>query len=154
MRIGLVQEMQETAGNFLLLGLVLISVYVSRIPPEILSKFRGLLWQGIGLITILIITSNYGWVHGILAALAYSLVVSRALRSGGYEGFVDTLETLPSIVLPDNNGTYIIPKNHRWFQEKVLNENPFIIRDKEVSTSAVQDMSERGMGSSSASFSR
>ncbi len=154
MRIGLVQEMQETAGNFLLLGLVLISVYVSRIPPEILSKFRGLLWQGIGLITILIITSNYGWVHGILAALAYSLVVSRALRSGGYEGFVDTLETLPSVVLPDNNGTYIVPKNHRWFQEKVLNENPFVIREKEVSTSAVQDMSERGMGSSSASFSR
>ncbi len=155
MRVGLVHEIQETAGNFLLLGLVLISVYVSRIPPEIVGKFRTLLWRGIGLVLIFIITSNYGWVHGILAALAYSLVVSRALRSGGYEGFVDAMEQhLPSIVLPENDGTYIVGNKHRWFQEKVLNENPFLIREKEVSTSAVQDMSDRGMGSSSASFSR
>ena len=75
-------------------------------------------------------------MHGIVAALAYALVVSRAMR-GNMEGFSDLEDT------------YVISDTHRWFGEKIMNENPFIIRDKNVSTSAVQDMSEKSMGSSS-----
>jgi hypothetical protein len=96
------------------------------------------LWQGLGLLLVLVITVVYGSTHGIIAALAYALVVSRAMR-GNMEGFIDLEDT------------YIISGKHRWFGEKVMHENPFLIRDKNVTTSAVQDMSERSMTSSSSS---
>lgn len=153
-RKGLVEEMQETAGSFVLLGLVLLSVYVSRIPKDTLGYFRSTLGQVLGLGAVLFITTTYGWVHGILAALAYSLIVSRALRRGGAVESFDDLVDFPAVVLPESQQTTVIPKDHKWFVEKVLGENPFLIRDKEVSTSAIQDLSERGMGNSTSSFSR
>lgn len=154
MRKALLDEIQETAGAFILLGLVLTSVYVSRIPKETLGYFRTTLGQALGLGAVLFITATYGWTHGILAALAYSLVVSRALRRGGAVESFDDIVEYPAVVLPESQDTVVVPKNHRWFGEKVLGENPFLIRDKEVNTSAIQDLSERGMGSNSASFSR
>lgn len=153
-RKALIDEIQETAGIFILIGLVLSSVYVSRIPKEVLKFFRSTLGQIVGLGGVLFITATYGWTHGILAALAYSLIVSRAIRRGGdVESFL-SVEEYPAVVLPESQDTILVPKNHRWFSEKVLGENPFLIRDKEVTTSAVQDLSERGMGSNSSSFSR
>jgi hypothetical protein len=41
-----------------------------------------------------------------------------------------------------------VPENHRWLGERIMGENPFMIRDKEVKTSAVQDFSEMNMGAS------
>jgi hypothetical protein len=133
---GMIEESQEIFGHFLLLGLLLTSVYVSRIPTKIVRRFQSNIWQGLGLLLVLVITVVYGSMHGIVAALAYALVVSRAMR-GNMEGFSDLEDT------------YVISDTHRWFGEKLMNENPFIIRDKNVSTSAVQDMSEKSMGSSS-----
>jgi hypothetical protein len=135
---GMIEESQEIFGHFLLLGLLLISVYVSRIPTKIVRRFQSHMWQGLGLLLVLAITVVYGSIHGTVAALAYALVVSRAMR-GNMEGFSDLEDT------------YIISDNHRWFGEKLMNENPFIIRDKSVSTSAVQDMSEKNMSSSPSS---
>ena len=133
---GMIEESQEIFGHFLLLGLLLTSVYVSRIPTKIVRRFQSNIWQGLGLLLVLVITVVYGSTHGIVAALAYALVVSRAMR-GNMEGFSDLEDT------------YVISDTHRWFGEKLMNENPFIIRDKNVSTSAVQDMSDKSMGSSS-----
>ena len=152
LRKSMIEEIKETAGAFLLLGLILVSVYVSRIPPGVLSWFQTAFGQSIGLLLVIGITASYGWIHGILVALAYALVVSHATRQTK-EAF-QTSDVLPSVVLPDSQETVIVPKNHRWFVEKVLGETPFLIRDKEVETSAVQDLSERGMGTNSASFSR
>jgi hypothetical protein len=153
-RKALLEEITETAGAFILLGLVLTSVYVSRIPKPTLRYFQTTLGQVLGLGIVLFITATYGWTHGILAALAYSLVVSRALRRGGdVESFLN-IQEYPAVILPESQDTILVPKNHKWFIEKVLGENPYLIRDKEVTTSAVQDLSERGMGSNSASFSR
>lgn len=135
---GMFEESQEIFGHFLLLGLVLTSVYVARIPTKIVQRFQSHLWQGLGLLLVLVITVQYGSTHGIIAALAYALVVSRAMR-GNMEGFINLEDT------------YIISGKHRWFGEKLMHENPFLIRDKNVTTSAVQDMSERSMTSSSSS---
>lgn len=154
MRKSLVHELQETAGAFILLGLVLTSVYVSRIPKETLGYFRNPFGQALGLGAVLFITTTYGWVHGIVAALAYALVVSRALRRGGDIESFDDIVDYPAVVLPEGQDTILVPKNHRWFLEKVMGETPFLIRDKEVTTSAVQDLSDRGMGSNTSSFSR
>jgi hypothetical protein len=152
-RMPVLDEIQEMSGHFLLLFLVLVSVYVSRIPTNVLSYFRSRIVQFVALSSIFLITAKYGWIHGILAALAVALVITRALREESSaavanEGMIDYV---PAALIMEESGTTFVPQNHRWFVEKVLGENPFLIREKEVQTTAVQDLSERSMGSSNVS---
>jgi hypothetical protein len=144
LRYTAMDEIQIMFGHFILIGLILISVYVSRIPRDTIQLFQRSLYQILGLVVVVLITMRYGWIHGTMAALAYALIVSRAIRTIN-EGLIDfvppTISMWPSDV-------EIVPENHRWFGERIMGENPFIIRDKEVKTSAVQDFSEMNMGAS------
>jgi hypothetical protein len=152
MRMTALDEVQVMTGHFLLVALVLTSVYVSRIPPSTLALFRKPVYQVLGLAAVILITNQYGWIHGILAALAFALVLSRALRTinEGFNSSENLTNFIPAGILIDS-GTDIIPENQRWFVEKVLGENPFLIREKEVKTQAVEDSSEQSMGSSRSS---
>jgi hypothetical protein len=143
-RAKVLDDMHTMSGNVFLVFLVLLSAYVSRIPDSILIKFRSIYYTIGGLFFIVGITTAYGWVHGILAALAFALIVSRSSRQA--EGF---MEYVPAMLFGDSDGTTIIDNSHRWLSEKVLGNNPKLIRDKEVKTSAVQDMSETNKGSHS-----
>jgi hypothetical protein len=154
MRMTALDEIQVMTGHFLLLALVLTSVYVSRIPPSTLALFRNPVYQVLGLAAVILITNQYGWIHGILAALAFSLVLARALRTinEGFSSSESLINFIPGTnIFLEDSGTDIIPENQRWFVEKVLGENPFLIREKEVKTQAVQDSSEQSMGSSRSS---
>jgi len=146
-------EVRIMSSYFLLLFLVLVCVYVSRIPEPIYAYFRNSMIQALGFCCVVGITYVYGLVHGILAALAFSLVVSHALRSRPTsEGFT---EYTPALYISDEgDNTVVIPKNHRWFGEMVLGEQPQLIREKQVNTSAVQDLSERTMGTGASNVSR
>ena len=148
-RNSVLDEVQEMGGHFLLLGLVLTSVYVSRIPPTTLAYFKRPFYQLVGFVLIILITAQYGWIHGILGALAFALIVSRALRqrSEGMTNFTP-LEATPNVFIIEDSTTEIVPKGHRWFLEKIMGETPILIQEKGVSTSAIQDMSEKSMGSS------
>ena len=137
MRAKVLDDMHTMSGNVFLVFLVLLSAYVSRIPDSILTKFRSIYYTIGGLFLIVVITTAYGWIHGILAALAFALIVSRSSRHA--EGF---MEYIPALLVGDSDGTTIIDNSHRWLSEQVLGSNPKLIRDKEVKTSAVQDMSE------------
>ena len=152
-RMPVLDEIQFMSGHFLLIFLILVSVYVSRIPHSTMMLFKHPVVQLLSLSTIFLITAKYGWIHGIIAALAVALVLTRAKRtqipsslSSTAEGMADYI---PAALVIEDQDTTVIPQNHRWFVEKVLGENPFIIREKEVKTTAVQDLSERSMGSSS-----
>jgi hypothetical protein len=145
-RMPVLHECAIMIGHAILIGLVLLSVYVSRIPSGVLDKFSRLPYQFLGLLAVVSITGVYGWIHGILAALAFVLIVSRALRRTR-EGLIDY--DVPAVIIDDSEETDIVPGKHRWFSEKVLGENPFLVRERIVSTSAVQDMSERGSGTGS-----
>ena len=136
-RAKVLDDMHTMSGNVFLVFLVLLSAYVSRIPDSILTKFRSIYYTIGGLFLIVVITTAYGWIHGILAALAFALIVSRSSRHA--EGF---MEYIPALLVGDSDGTTIIDNSHRWLSEQVLGSNPKLIRDKEVKTSAVQDMSE------------
>jgi hypothetical protein len=81
-----------------------------------------------------------------MAALAFALLVSNAIRKT--EGMTNYISMAPDVFVIEDADTTFIPSNHRWFVEKVLGETPFLIREKEVRTSAVQDFSEKSMGSS------
>ena len=144
-----VNEIVEMSGHFMLLFLVLVCVYVSRIPSDTLFNFRKRWVQIASVLAIIVLTGLYGYVHGILASLAFSLVLSRALHLSS-EGFVCNAP----VIFSDSNETTFIPKSHRWFGEKILGENPTAIREDRVNTSAVQDLSERTMGTNSSNVSR
>lgn len=149
-RMPVLDEIQVMSGHFLLIFLILVSVYVSRIPQSTLVYFKHPIVQLLTISSILLITAKYGWIHGILAAVAAALVLTRAVRinppQGMQEGMVDYI---PATFIIEDSETTVIPQNHRWFSEKVLGERPMIIHEKEVQTSAVQDLSERSMGTSS-----
>lgn len=150
-RMPVIQEIQIMSGYILLVALVLISVYVSRIPPQVITLANHPIGQLVGFVLVIAITMQFGWIHGVLAALAYALVVSRAKREQlatqvtNKEGMIDYV---PAALIMEESGTTFVPQNHRWFVEKVMGENPFLIREKEVRTTAVQDLSERSMGAS------
>ncbi len=149
-RPNVLQDIQEMLGHFLLVGLVLVCVYVPRIPEDTLVLFRRKLIQLAGFLAVILITVQYGWIHGILAALAFTLLVSRALKVPSvYEGLSVSqtmIHSQPQTFIVEDSNTIYVPENHRWFVEKVLGENPFLIREKEVMTTAVQDLSEKSMG--------
>ncbi len=147
-RNTVLDEIQLMSGYFVLIGLVLLSVYVSRVPKSTLHLFSKPLFQVLGLTAVVLITSVYGWVHGILAALAFALLVSRSLRRVG-EGMTDYIPLDANLMIIEDSDSIIVPENHRWFLEKIMGETPVLIREKEVNTSAVQDFSEKSMGSSS-----
>ena len=147
-----VDEIIQMTGHFILLFLVLVCVYVSRIPNDILYKFKKTWVQVLGVVGIMVLTSLYGYIHGILAALTFSLVVSHALRDNS-EGFAGSCHT-PVLFLDNHDSTSFIPKSHKWFGEKILGENPIAIREDRVTTNAVQDLSERNMGTNSSNVSR
>jgi len=141
-RAKVLDEVQVMSGHIILAFLVLVSVYVSRIPTQVLSKFKYSLYQILGLFGIIALTTSYGWIHGIIATLAFVLVVSRAYRST--ETFADYV---PSVFLTSEG--VAIDQSHLWLSEKILGENPILIRDKDVKTSAIQDLSQTSTKSSS-----
>ncbi len=150
-RMPVIQEIQLMTGYIILVALVLVSVYVSRIPTQIITAYQHPIGQLFGFGLVIGITMHYAWIHPVLPALAYALILSRAKREqqlvtqAHKEGMIDYV---PAALIMEESGTTFVPQNHRWFVEKVMGENPFLIREKEVRTTAVQDLSERSMGAS------
>lgn len=141
-RAKVIDEVQVMSGHILLVFLILVCVYVSRIPNSTLLKFKKSLYQILGLFGIIVITTSYGWIHGVISTLAFVLVVSRAYRQT--ETFADYI---PSVFLTSDG--IAVDQSHLWLNEKILGENPVLIRDNSVKTSAVQDLSATSGKSSS-----
>ena len=141
-RAKVLDEVQIMSGHILLVFLILVCVYVSRIPDSVLLIFKQSLYQILGLFLIIVVTTSYGWIHGIIATLAFVLVVSRAYRKA--DSFADYV---PSIFLTSDG--IAVDQSHRWLNERILGENPVLIRDGGVRTSAIQDLSETSGKSSS-----
>jgi hypothetical protein len=136
------EEVHIMSGHVILVVLVLLSAYVSRIPSDILDKFNYKSYQLVGLFLIMLLTVTYGIIHGILATLALVLIISRANRNS--EKFSDYV---PSVFLTSEG--IAIDKSHRWLSEKILNEYPTLIRERDVKTSAIQNLGETSGRSSS-----
>jgi len=138
-RVGALQEANTMISYLLLLLFSLIIVYLPRVPEIWFERFRHPAWQFLGLVIVFGVGDIYGWIHGVLAALAFALLISHSIMSKN-EAFEDYL-------IRPNKGD----EKHRWFSEKILRENPVLIRDVPVSSYAVQDLSEVSMGSNHSS---
>ena len=125
----------------LLVGIFMIItiVFLEKIPIEIRKQADSLLGRALLLPFTVTVTVLYGWPMGIIAGLMSALLIG----AGGIhpitrpvtEGFSSEMNVR------------IVPGKHKWFVEKVMGENPLLIEDDTVTTSAVQDLTERGSGS-------
>jgi hypothetical protein len=128
-------------GLFMIIGIV----FLEKIPIEIRKQADSFLGRALLLTFTVTVVSLYGWPLGILAGLLSALLIG----AGGIHPTVPNLPTKTNLVegfSPDFN-VRLVPTKQKWFVEKVLGENPMLIEDTVVDTSAVQDLSERTAGS-------
>jgi hypothetical protein len=117
-------------------------VFLEKVPIEIRKQADTFLGRALLLTVIVVITILFGWPLGILSTLAAALFIG----AGGVHPIVKRMtEGMTEGFAPDMN-IRMIPDKKKWFIEEVLGENPLMIEDQTVRTSAVQDLTERDSG--------
>jgi energy-coupling factor transporter transmembrane protein EcfT len=121
------------------IAMVLVIVFLEKVPIEIRKQADSFLGRALLIVFTVIVTILYGWPMGILAGLMSALLIGAGgihpITRAVTEGFSSEMNVR------------IVPDKHKWFVEKVLGENPLLIEDDTITTSAVQDLTERGSGS-------
>jgi hypothetical protein len=118
---------------------IILIVFVDKIPPHIGRYVDTAIGRILGLTAIGLCLHYLGWTYALLTAVAFLLLVhisNRQQQTGfvGTDGFQD-LEKRETL-------------GNRWFVETVLGECPQTIESENVTTSAVQDLSNKSMSSS------
>lgn len=121
-------------------------VFLEKVPIEIRKQADTFLGRALLLTVIVVITILFGWPLGILSTLAAALFIG----AGGVHPIVKRMtegfaKGMTEGFAPDIN-IRMIPDKKKWFIEEVLGENPLMIEDQTVRTSAVQDLTERDSG--------
>lgn len=121
-------------------------VFLEKVPIEIRKQADTFLGRALLLTVIVVITILFGWPLGILSTLASALFIG----AGGVHPIVKRMtegfaKGMTEGFAPDMN-IRMIPDKKKWFIEEVLGENPLMIEDQTVRTSAVQDLTERDSG--------
>jgi hypothetical protein len=114
---------------------IILIVFVDKVPPHVGRYVDTAIGRILGLATIGLCLHYVGWAYSLLTAVAFLLLVhiSNRQQEQGKDGFQD-LETRKI-------------QGNRWFVETVLGECPEIIESENVTTNAVQDLSNRSMSS-------
>jgi hypothetical protein len=120
----------------LLFGFVLILaiVYAPVIPIELRQFTDSLLGRILGIGFVYGVIHFFGWVYGLLATLAFLVILYGAPRLEYVEGFSGG----GSI-----NEKKIVGK--KWFVERVLGESPKKIETDKVQTTAIEGISSGGV---------
>jgi hypothetical protein len=111
---------------------ILVIVYSPLIPDEYRIFMDSILGRLFAIALIYGVIESFGWIYGLLTAIAFILILSSVSRYNGMnwggqsEGF-------------DGSGSISKKKTvgNRWFIEKVLGENPNKIVTDQVATSAI-----------------
>lgn len=125
----------------ILIGLCMttVIVFLEKVPLEIRKQADSLLGRLFLLGITVLTTVLFGWPLGMLSALMSVLLIG----AGGIHPMKKVIEEGFSSEM----NVRLVPSKHKWFVEKVLGENPLLIEDQTVDTSAVQDLSEKYSGS-------
>lgn len=128
-------HMALLTGTFI----TIIIVFLGKIPKEVRNQADSLIGRSLLLTFTVLVTALFGWPLGVLAALMSALLIGAG-----------TINPITKMVdegfAPDMN-VRLIPNKRKWFVESVLGENPLLIEDTTVRTSAVEDLSEQDYGS-------
>lgn len=114
-----------------------VIVFKNLIPPAIYMQLDSFLGRLLAVAVVAFMTTQYGWILGLLAAVAIALLLGlpKTLQQMR-EGFSSGGET----------AVQVIPTDKKWFVEKTLHENPVAIEEEKVITSPVQNDSPSGVG--------
>lgn len=118
----------------------LVIVFLGKIPKDVRRQSDSLLGRALLLTFTVLVTIVFGWPLGILVGLMSALLIG----AGGVHPASNLAIT--EGFSPDFN-VRLVPNKKKWFVEQVLGENPLLIEDTVIDTSAVQDLSERSSGS-------
>ena len=118
---------------------IILIVFVDKVPPHVGRYVDTAIGRILGLTAIGLCLHYVGWTYALLTAIAFLLLIhisNRQQQTGfvGTDGFQD-LEKRETL-------------GNRWFVETVLGECPQTIESENVTTSAVQDLSNKSMSSS------
>lgn len=128
------QIKQIDSPDKIVFGFVLIFIiaFSDRFSDTLMNNLSIILRHPVGLgggfFIILGITHYVGWIYGLLAVIVFVLLAKGHRLS--HENDV-TVEQFSDLVKKKTQG-------HRWFVEKVMNENPKMIETDRVETVAVQ----------------
>lgn len=116
--------------------LIIVIIFKQQISPAVYEQFDSLLGRLFAVFLITVLTLEYGWVVGLLSALAVSLLIGLPKPySQIQEGFGSGGET----------AVQVVPTRKKWFVERALHENPIAIEEEKVVTSPVQNDSPSGV---------
>lgn len=116
---------------------ILVIVFLNKIPKDIRRQADSFLGRALLLTFTVLVTIVFGWPLGVLTGLMSALFIG----AGGVRPV-----TITEGFAPDFN-VRLVPNKQKWFVEQVLGENPLLIEDTVIDTSAVQDLSEKNAGS-------
>ena len=121
---------------------IILIVFVDKVPPHMGRYVDTAIGRILGLTAIGLCLHYAGWTYALLTATAFLLLVHISNR--------EPVERLPMNTAIDGFENLETRKTqgNRWFVETVLGEYPEAIESDNVTTNAVQDLSNRSMSSS------
>jgi hypothetical protein len=144
-------------------------VFVDQVPAYARDIADSMVGRLIGMGVVVVVTMYGGWSYGLLTAVAFLLVLRGARRlSGVADRSLDTSPLMaflgiggPSYKSTAPQGPYgadvktegfqtqLVAEatGNRWYVERVLGENPLGVVTTTAETMAVQDLSQKNMGS-------
>jgi len=110
-------------------------VFLPKLPRQLLEISDAFYGRIAHVALLYHVTANFGWTVGIVLAVFSALLIGAGSnrRLPVKEGF--------------NSDIKLIQPKQKWFVEKVLGENPFLIEEENVLTFPVADNSRKGTGS-------
>lgn len=136
------------------LVIVLLIVFVDQIPAYARDVADSFLGRLVGVAAVIAATLQLGWSYGLLTAVAVLLVMRGARRlSAVADRETDTSPLMAVLGIGGPRGEGFQTQQvaeaigNRWYVERVLGERPLGIVTTTTETMAVQDLSEKNMGS-------
>jgi hypothetical protein len=151
------------------LMIIILIVFVDQVPAYARDVADSMVGRLIGIGMVVIVAMYGGWSYGLLTALAFLLLLRGARRlSGVADESIDTSPLMAFLGIGGPNYHSTVPQGpyaadvttegfqtqlvaeavgNRWYVEKVLGENPLGIVTTTTETTAVQDLSQKNMGS-------
>ena len=140
--LDFLQKTKTFQATLLYIIFIVAIVFKNQIPPAIYDQADSFLGRSLAVFLVAVITTQFGWVLGLLAAMSVALLLGLP-KQGGFpltapvkEGFGSGGET----------AIQVVSTGKKWFVEKVLKENPVAIEEEKVITLPVQNDSPSGVG--------
>lgn len=122
------------------LCMTIVIVFLDKVPIDVRKQLDTMMGRALLLLYTTVVTILFGWPLGILAGLMSALLI-------GAGGVHPVKKLVKEGFSSEINVRVVGDGKKRWFVERALGENPTIIEDDRVDTSAVQDLSEKNTGS-------